>query len=535
MEDVGVASLHPFELLRGLQFAAQLQCGAVELQGGPFRAVLRLNGILAEPVGLGQVRTGVAEAERRAFHLPRQRHAAAVTANLHTAVPEERGVLALGVENFRDLLQAQLLTLVEVGRARECEHQQGGSACTPEAQLHIQFPGGGAGEEPGLAVLAPGVLAGAPREAVTGGVADHVVVGEHPRGRGACVPGFGQVAGDDFAVFHGIEVCLEQVEVEGLAQSCGTRIAGAAGGVYPRFGHGRARRVVLVEDCTPLCIDLMDFVAVPERVGAVVEAVCSGVGHAELQLGKQRFGQVLGQRVGHVHAEAVHTAVGPEAEGLEEVIPDLAAGPVQVRLLLGEDVHVPLAGRAVRFGDAFPGRSAEDRVPVRRRQLAVGALAVTEDVAFARRRALRRRECLLEPFVPVRGVVGDDVRDQLDAGGVQGFGHLIEVRQGAQLWVHVAVVVHVVAAIGQRRRVERAEPHGVDAQRLEVWDLGRDAPDVTQAVGVGIGETARIDLVNSGLAPPVRIAHVVGIGHGRQHGSVRQRNPQGFSGRSADG
>ena len=140
-------------------------------------------------------------------------------------------------------------------------------------------------------------------------------------------------------------------------------VAGAAGGVHPGFGDGGARRVVLVEHLAPFDVDLVDFVAVPEGVRAVVEPVRAGVGRAQLQLGEQRFGEVLGQGVRHVHAEAVHAAVGPEAQGLEEVVADLAVGPVQVRLLLGEDVHVPLAGGAVRFGDAFPGRIRRRRSP----------------------------------------------------------------------------------------------------------------------------------------------------------------------------
>ncbi|MCY1238581.1 hypothetical protein D9M72_513260 [compost metagenome] len=238
---------------------------------------------------------------------------------------------------------------------------------------------------------------------------------------------------------------------------------------------------------------------------AVGETVSAGVCLAEFDLGEKGLGEVLGEGVCHVHAEAVHAAVGPEAQGLQEVVADFAVGPVQVRLLLGEDVHVPLARRAVRFGDALPGGTAEDGVPVRRRQLAVLAQAVTEDVAFAGGGAPRCGECFLEPFVPVRGVVGDDVRDELDAGLVQRGGHFGEVLQGAQLGVNVAVVVDVVTAVCERGGVERAEPHGVDPQFLQVGHFGGDAFDVAQAVTVRIREAARIDLVHGGLAPPVGI------------------------------
>ena len=228
--------------------------------------------------------------------------------------------------------------------------------------------------------------------------------------------GLGQVAGDDLAEFLGVEVGLEEVEVERLAQALGAGVAGAAAGVHPGLGDGGARRVVLVEDLAPFNVDLVDFVAVPERVRAVVETVGAAARRAEFHLGEQRFGEVLGQGVRHVYAEAVHAAVGPEAQGLEEVVADFAVGPVQVRLLLGEDVHVPLPGGAVRFGDAFPGGAAEDGFPVRGRNFAVLALAIPEDVALPGGGALRRGEGLLEPDVLVGRVVRDDVRDQLDAG-----------------------------------------------------------------------------------------------------------------------
>jgi hypothetical protein len=80
--------------------------------------------------------------------------------------------------------------------------------------------------------------------------------------------------------------------------------------------------------------------------------------------------------------------------------------------------------------------------------------------------------------VPVRGVIRHDVDDDLDPASVQAGGHLVEIGQRAQLRVHIAVVVHVVAAVGQARGVERAEPDRVDAQRGQVRDPGQDSPEV---------------------------------------------------------
>jgi len=106
-------------------------------------------------------------------------------------------------------------------------------------------------------------------------------------------------------------------------------------------------------------------------------------------------------------------------------------------------------------------------------------------------------------------VVGHDVDDDADPRVVQGGRERVEVVEGAEARVDVAVVVDVVATIGQRGGVERAQPHRVDAQAGQVIDAGENAAEVADPVAVGVGEAARVDLVDDGLAVPVG-----GGGHG---------------------
>ena len=141
----------------------------------------------------------------------------------------------------------------------------------------------------------------------------------------------------------GAEVGLQQVEVERLPEPGRTGVEGPALRGGERLGHRGPRRVVLVEDLPPLGVDLVHLVAVVERVGAVQRHVDVLQG----RLAAQRLGQVLGQRVGHVDAVAVDPAVGPEAQGGQEVVADLPVVPVEVGLLGGEQVAVPLARRPV--------------------------------------------------------------------------------------------------------------------------------------------------------------------------------------------
>ena len=91
---------------------------------------------------------------------------------------------------------------------------------------------------------------------------------------------------------------------------------------------------------------------------------------------------------------------------------------------------------------------------------------------------------------------------------MRGGGHRVEIGHGAEARVHVAVVDHVVAAVGQVGRVERAQPDRVDAEILQVIHFLGDTGDVSQPVAVHVFEAARVDLVDDGLLPPI-VTHVI--------------------------
>lgn len=96
------------------------------------------------------------------------------------------------------------------------------------------------------------------------------------------------------------------------------------------------------------------------------------------------IGQAVGfdQGVGHVHAEAVHAAIEPEAQGLLEFCVDSGVVPVEVGLRGIEQVQEPLTGITIGLGDAGPRWATKVRLPVVRRQSAVGSLAIAEDEHF---------------------------------------------------------------------------------------------------------------------------------------------------------
>ena len=117
----------------------------------------------------------------------------------------------------------------------------------------------------------------------------------------------------------------------------------------------------------------------------------------------------------------------------------------------------------------------------------------------------------------VRGVVGHEVDDHPDAQLVRVGDQRVGVGERAEDRLDVAVVADVVAGVRHRRRVERADPHGVDAQLAQVRQAGADAGQVADAVAVGVGEAARIDLVDHGGAPPGRVCGLPRLGPAPGH------------------
>ncbi len=104
--------------------------------------------------------------------------------------------------------------------------------------------------------------------------------------------------------------------------------------------------------------------------------------------------------------------------------------------------------------------------------------------------------------MPVRRVVGHPVDDHAQTETVGFVEKGVEVGQRAEDRVDVAVVGDVIAEVGHGRREERREPHRVDPEPDQVGEMGADAVEVADAVAVGVGEGARVDLVDDGPTPP---------------------------------
>ena len=178
---------------------------------------------------------------------------------------------------------------------------------------------------------------------------------------------------------------------------------------------------------------------------------------------------VLGQEGSRIDANAGGAPIEPEAQDRLVLCPDVGVVPVQVGLLGGEQVQVPLAGRAVRVRRAGPGlAAAELRGPTVGRLVAVRAATRAEPEPLALRGARTGRERLLEPGVAIGDVVGDDVDDRADPHLERFRDERLGLLEAAECGVDRPVVGDVVAAVGQRRHVPGREPHRVHPEIAQV-------------------------------------------------------------------
>ncbi len=197
-----------------------------------------------------------------------------------------------------------------------------------------------------------------------------------------------------------------------------------------------------------------------------------------------------------VEAQSVDAEIEPEPQHVGDGLSNERVVEVEVRLMGEEPVPV------VRLGDRIPR-------PVRR----LGVLEDDPDVVEAVRRVTPdvevafgatgfRTACPLEPGVLVRGVVDDEFGDNSHVASVRRIQELLEVIEGSVAGVNVVVLGDVVPVVAQRRRIERQEPDGVDAEATQVVESGRETLEVADAVVVGVGEGADMNFVDDGVFVP---------------------------------
>jgi len=115
--------------------------------------------------------------------------------------------------------------------------------------------------------------------------------------------------------------------------------------------------------------------------------------------------------------------------------------------------------------------------------------------------------------VLIAGVVDDQLDHDLHVAGVGFVEELLEVGDGAVGGIDVGVVGDVVAVVAEWRGEEGENPEAGDAKILEVVELGDEALEVADAVGVGVGEGADVQLVDDRVFVPEWVGDAAGFLH----------------------
>ena len=227
------------------------------------------------------------------------------------------------------------------------------------------------------------------------------------------------------------------------------------------------------------------------------------------------------EQVGHgVEAEPVEPEVEPEPHHAEHGLDHGGVLVVEVGLVRIEAVPVVLlAGLVPR-----PVR----RLHVDEHDACLGPplVVVVPDVPV-RLGVVARRARLDEPRVLVARVVHDQIGDDPDAASVRVVEELDEVVEEPELGVHGEEVTDVVPAVAHGRGVERQQPQAVDAEPLQIVELGPQPGQVADAVVVGVEEAAREHLVEHAPAVPVGPS----LGGERGGADPGQPGPAGAAGR----
>ena len=113
----------------------------------------------------------------------------------------------------------------------------------------------------------------------------------------------------------------------------------------------------------------------------------------------------------------------------------------------------------------------------------------------------------------IAGVVQDQIGDDVDVA-LLALGHqCFEIRHGAVLGIDLVVVPDVVLVVALAG-VDGHEPDAVDAQLLQIIQLGDDALQITDAIAVGVAEGIDEDLVEGAVVVIGRCAELGDLGQG---------------------
>ena len=204
----------------------------------------------------------------------------------------------------------------------------------------------------------------------------------------------------------------------------------------------------------------------------------------------------------NILAEAVNTHVQPEAHNVLDLLAHLGVCHVQVGLLFGEDMQIPLIELLV----ILPCTTLEQTVPVVGRRLFSLTLAPVVVIVIGIVLAFL---ALYKPRMLVGGMIDDKIHEHAQTALMSAVKHLLKDIEIAVIGVNIAIVGYIITVVGVRRGVKRRKPYTVNIQRGDVIELAQNAPKVAYTVTVAVAEASRPYLIDRHFLIPAFFLHSI--------------------------
>src|ERR1700722_9868557 len=99
-------------------------------------------------------------------------------------------------------------------------------------------------------------------------------------------------------------------------------------------------------------------------------------------------------------------------------------------------------------------------------------------------------------------MVWDKIQNDSQVQFVCSFYQVVELGQGPESSIDIAIVRDIVTEVDHRRWIDRRYPKSVHAQPMEIVKAVTDTVEVADTVAVAILKRSRVDLVNDASLPP---------------------------------
>src|SRR2546427_7555486 len=102
----------------------------------------------------------------------------------------------------------------------------------------------------------------------------------------------------------------------------------------------------------------------------------------------------------------------------------------------------------------------------------------------------------------IGAMIGHIVQDELEATLVRLLKQGVQVCQGSEERMHIAVIANIITEIGHGRRVDGRKPDGINTEPAQIVQLAADTREVSYPISIAIEKTPRVNLINHARLPP---------------------------------